>query len=787
MHKPELLAPAGSKEALIAAIENGADAVYFGGEVFGARHDAGLTLEEIKWAIDYTHINKAKAYVTVNTLIKDSEFKRVSEFLQFLCNAGADAVIVQDMGILKLLKDQLPQLPVHTSTQMTIHNIEGMQYLEDMGVKRVVLARELSLAEIRKIKSQTNTEIEVFIHGAMCISYSGQCLFSSMIGDKSGNRGYCTQPCRRKYTIDGAKGHLLSPKDLNISESIGHLIESGIDSFKIEGRLKHPEYVAGVVRIYRKLIERYFENPAGFKVSYDEQQTLRQLFNRGFTEGYFFGNPGGNLMSRIQPHNQGTYLGNVVKYDRERKFAYIHIEQPLRIGDGIGTQGRGTGTTVRSMYIDNQSVESTPACATVKIPMEKIVYSNETVFKTYDFRLMESFRIKDASRKIPLNMSFTAKQGKPVTLSITDGVNQVTQKGDVPEKAKGSPISEDSINQHLKKLGNTFFEPENIVIDLDNDIFIPISQLNTLRRTAVKKLEDELTRKWKRKCIKPDITFDSRDIQTKTKPLLSVNTCSLESFKAAVDGGADVVYFGGENFTDSPLTPEDYQSAIEYGKQKGVKVYLNAPRIDKKLGESDQLNKLYELYLDQNPDGFLVANPGALHRLHNSTDKSLVIDYPLNVFNRLAMAHYSEQCQRVTLSPELTLDEIKQMASKGPVECLVHGFFPLMVLEHDLLGELFPDERMHEALMEDEKGFTYPVKIDEQKRTYVMNSRELCMLSHIPELIDGGVNCLRIEAKTYNKKTTGKLTQSYRKAIDNGTTGHCGGKYSTGHYFSGVL
>ncbi len=261
----------------------------------------------------------------------------------------------------------------------------------------------------------------------------------------------------------------------------------------------------------------------------------------------------------------------------------------------------------------------------------------------------------------------------------------------------------------------------------------------------------------------------------------------IESFKAGVDGGADVVYFGGENFTDSTLTPEDYQSAIEYGKQKGVEVYLSTPRIDKKLDELGELKTLNELSTNQNPDGFLVANPGALHRLHNSTDKTLIIDYPLNVFNRLAMTHYLEYCQRVTLSPELTLDEIKQMAPHGPVECIVHGFFPLMVSEHDLLGELFPDDKVHDAILEDEKGFTYPVKTDEQKRTYVMNSRELCMLNHIPDLIDAGVSCLRIEAKTYDKKTTGKLTQSYRKAIDNGTMGHCGGKYSTGHYFSGVL
>lgn len=779
MYKPELLAPAKSKEALIAAIENGADAVYFGGPTLSARHDAALAPDELEWAIDYAHINKVKAYITVNTLIKDLELEKASGYLQFLCNAGADAVLVQDIGIMRLLKDQLPQLPVHASTQMTIHNVEGVRYLEKMGVKRIVLARELSLDEIRRIKSQTDTEIEVFIHGALCFSYSGQCLFSSMTGDKSGNRGYCTQPCRRKYTIDGAKGHLLSPRDLNISEHIGHLIESGIDSFKIEGRLKHPEYVAGVVRIYRNLIDRYLENPAGFHVSYNEQHTLRQLFNRGFTQGYFFGNPGGNLMSRQQPHNQGTYLGQVVKYDRERKFAYIDIEQPLRIGDGIGTQGRGTGTTVRSMYINNQGVESTPACATVKIPMEKTVYRNETVFKTYDFRLMESLGVKDVMKKIPINMLFTAKHGEPAALCITDGENEVMLTGDIPQQAKGTRISEDSIIRQLKKLGNTIFKPENIKVDLEADIFIPISQLNTLRRTAVKRLEEECSKKWKRTCSKPGIIFDNLEIQkTPLLPLLSVNTCSLETFKAAVDGGADVVYFGEENFTGHLLTEEDYRFAIEYGKEKGVEVYLGTPRISKKPEISGS-------FPDQN--GFLVANTGVLHSLPDSGKKSLVIDYPLNVFNRLAMAHYLEHCQRVTLSPELTLDEIKQIAPYGMVECIVHGFFPVMVSEHDLLGELFPDDRLHEALLEDVKGFKFQVKKDGGGRTYIMNSREMCMLDHIPELIEAGVSCLRIEAKTYDRKTTGKLTELYRKAIDNRTNGHCGGGSTSGHYLKGVL
>ncbi len=354
------------------------------------------------------------------------------------------------------------------------------------------------------------------------------------------------------------------------------------------------------------------------------------------------------------------------------------------------------------------------------------------------------------------------------------------QTGDIPQRAKGTRISGDSIIRQLKKLGNTIFKPENIKVNLDEDIFIPISQLNTLRRTAVKRLEEECTKNWKRTCSKPGIIFNSREIQNKPlQPLLSVNTCSLETFKAAVDGGADVVYFGEENFTGHLLTEEDYQYAIEYGKEKGVEVYLGTPRIAKKPGGFDS-------FPDHN--GFLVANMGILHSLLESGKKSLVIDYPLNVFNRLAMAHYLEHClKRVTLSPELTLDEIKQIAPHGIVECIVHGFFPVMVSEHDLLGELFPDDRLHDALLEDAKGFTFQVKKDGDGRTYIMNSRELCMLDHIPELIEAGVSCLRIEAKMYDRKTTGKLTELYRKAIDTRTYGHCGAGSTSGHYFRGVL
>ena len=782
MKKPELLAPVGSREALIAAIENGADAVYFGGSAFSARHDAALS--DVEWAIDYAHTRGVKAYVAVNTVIKDSELEKASQYLQFLCNAGADAVIVQDLGILNLIREQLPELPVHASTQMTIHNIEGVKFLKDLGVKRVVLARELTLDEITRIKSETGIEIETFIHGALCFSYSGQCLLSSMIGGRSGNRGHCAQPCRKRYRIEGANGHLLSPKDLNLSEHTGELIEAGVDSFKIEGRLKRPEYVAGVVRTYRTLIERYIENPSGFHVTDSEKHTLLQLFNRGFTTGYFSGNPGNSLMSRRQAHNQGTYLGTVVDYDRDRNFAVIQVEEPLRTGDGIGTEGRATGVTVRSMYIDNIRVDRTPSCATVKIPMDKYLHKNETVYKTYDSRLMDSLETKESITKIPITMSFSAKSGEPVTLRVTDGKNEININGERPTKSKGSPITEEAVLKQLEKLGNSIFEAKEIKVELGDDVFIPISQLNNIRREAVKKLENEHTSSWKRKCKKPEITVVGNAV--KTKPLLSVNTCTLDTFKAAVDGGADVVYFGGEVFGNKQPTDEDYNYAVEYGKEKGVEVYLSAPRIVKDMKE---------LKLNPDADGFLVPNPGILYHLKNPVgDKKLIMDYPFNVFNRLTMSHLLEHSQRVTLSPELTLDEIKDVTPYGQTECLVHGFFPLITSEHNLLKHLFPEDKIRETMVKDNKGFEFPVKTDGQGRTYIMNSRELCMLEYIPDLIKAGISCLRIEAKMYGENTTRKLTQQYRKAIDAALEGgkvqdKCSdsGKQTTGHYFRGVV
>ncbi len=803
MHTPELLAPVGSKEALMAAVENGADAVYFGGRLFSARQYASnFNREELEWAIDYAHVRGVRAYVTVNTLIKDSELDEACDYLHFLCNAGADAVIVQDMGILKLLREQLPQLPVHASTQMTIHNVEGVKFLQDMGVKRVVLARELSLEEIQRIKAETGIEIETFIHGALCFSYSGQCLLSSMIGGRSGNRGYCAQPCRKKYRAGDVEGYLLSPKDLNMSGHIPDLVEAGIDSFKIEGRMKRPEYVAGVVRVYRRLIDRYVEAPGKFFVSESEKHTLLQLFNREFTTGYFFGNPGSGLMSRKYPHNRGTELGYVVDYDQRKKLVSIFLKSGLQVGDGIGAGLRETGITVRSIYLGNKRVSSAKPGSIVTIPLDHEVAGKEPVFKTYDSGLMASLELKNI-RKIPVRIAFEAHIEEHAKLLINDRENEITVQGAVVNRADKKPLSRSSISDQLIKLGNTIFDAQEINIETDENIFLPISLLNSLRREAISRLERTRTQKWKRRCIKPGIPAWQKFCGT-IRPILSVNTGSIRSFEAAVNGGADVVYIGGEMFARSQMNEderrfiekEDYYHAIEYGRKKGVKVLFDTPRIIKNIDEL-RVKEFFSLKIsrrdgeDITPDGFLVSNPGVLYylRILNSTIP-IVIDHTFNIFNRLTMGFLSTFSQRVTLSPELTLKEIAQLAHFGPVECFVQGNFPLMVSEHDLAGDIFSRGSSQDICLKDEKGFIFPVRTDMQGRTYILNSRDLCMLEYVQDLIKAGVNSMRIDARTYDPRTTEKITQAYREAIDKSTVNRkCSDlvEHTTGHYFRGVL
>ena len=412
---PELLSPAGTFVSLPAGIQNGADAVYMGASKFGARAYAGNFSDfELAAGIDYAHVFGKKVYVTLNTLYKDEELDEVMSLFTELYERGIDSVIVQDLGLLARLYEKFPHFPIHASTQMTVHNSHHASFLKKHGVVRVVPARENSISELKAIQN-IGVEIETFIHGALCICYSGQCLFSSLVGSRSGNRGKCAQPCRKRYELltDGKSistegQYLLSPKDLNASENLAKLAEIGVDAFKIEGRMKKPEYVAGVVSVYRRLLDRIFSDdfdPAADKPTADENETLRKLFNRGFTDGYFLSNPKNKLMSRKLPYNKGILIGKILSVDRRKSQITVSLVSDLSAHDGISigdigkemnsTEDPRRGFTVKKMYVGRSICSKANAGDMVDIPASVLFEEasgafpvvGDPVYKTFDFEL----------------------------------------------------------------------------------------------------------------------------------------------------------------------------------------------------------------------------------------------------------------------------------------------------------------------------------------------------------------------------------------------------------------
>ncbi|KJR45246.1 Protease [Desulfosporosinus sp. I2] len=432
----ELLAPAGSFEAFKAAVENGADAVYLGGKSFNARASAAnFDIEELQKAVRYAHERQAKVYVTVNILIADQEFQELLNYLYTLYEIGVDAVILQDVGVAELIHMILPEMETHASTQMTVNTSWGVQHLESLGFNRVVLARETSAAEMKAIAEQTPLDLEVFVHGALCIGYSGQCLMSSFIGGRSGNRGTCAQPCRMTYQLVNERKenlliqkstgeHLLSPRDLNLAEELTVLKQVGVHSLKVEGRMKRPEYVATVIRLYRQaidrigVVDRQEGSAAAPLLTPGEHQELLQVFNRDFTSGYFKENLGAELMSYSRPNNRGTRLGRVTRLEAGR--LSLKLEAALHPGDGIEFwTGRGReGVTVGLIWKDQIVITEGLPGETVQIEFSGVAQPGDRVFKTNDALLMEkarqSFQEGREQRKSPLALRLSGHEGEKI-------------------------------------------------------------------------------------------------------------------------------------------------------------------------------------------------------------------------------------------------------------------------------------------------------------------------------------------------------------------------------------
>ncbi|MDO9517981.1 MAG: DUF3656 domain-containing protein [Methanosarcinaceae archaeon] len=813
---PELLAPAGDMESLIAAVENGADAVYFGANIFSARAFAGnFSVDGIVNAIDYAHLRGVKAYVTVNTLIKDSEMDNAINLLYQLSEFGADAVIIQDMGLLSKVKELSIDIPIHASTQMTTHNIGGVKFLEEMGVKRVVLAREMSLDDIKDIKKNTNIEIETFIHGALCISYSGQCLFSSIIGGRSGNRGHCAQPCRKKYKLrengnvvrtDGE--YLLSPKDLNTTAILPQLIDAGIDSFKIEGRMKRPEYVAGVVQTYRRLIDRYMGDPSEYFVTKDESMRLAQLFNRGFTSLYFLGMPRTDLMSRKKPYNRGIPIGTAIGYDLQSGRMRVDLSGELNTGDGIGIEDGAveTGEVVYNMYEDDMKINHADAGMVVDILSDTQIRTGSTVYKTLDKTLMESlqktFKSTIPIRKIPVAITAKAVAGEPFELKIEDiDFNMVHLKSKyMVEKAVKNPTTKEQITQQLTKFGNTVFDIFTINVNVDDDIFIPISQLNDIRKDAVSRLDNTRVAQWRRiphARYNSMMSYPADEDRADKKPVLAVSVDSMRDVNNAISGGADVVYLDSEFIQYEDKT--DIETATEKIHKAGRKIYFDTPRIVKD-SKRVLVKDIFHMAKILGADGVVVSNSGTF-KYAKKMGLEIILDSPFNVFNKNSLDLWTKMgAKMIVLSPELTLDEIWKIAPFGNTECIVHGRLELMESEHCIVGGMYggacPEPcKENDFELVDEKRYTFPIKMDSDCRMHVLNSKVLCMLDDIPKIIESGVSSIRIDAKSIDDEDVETIVRSYRNAIDkcfeNGGKNFVTCKELTkdatkGHYFRGV-
>ncbi len=821
----ELLAPAGTWEAFVAAVENGANAVYLAGKNFGARAYADNFDEEtLPKAVHYAHLHSVAIHVTVNTVVDDSELADLKKYLLYLYNTEVDAIIVQDLGVAALAHSLVPNLTLHASTQMSVNTLEGVQMLAKLGFKRVVLARETSLEDIKYICQNSPIEIETFIHGAICVCYSGECLMSSLIGGRSGNRGRCAQPCRLPYELVNEKGenllagtdaghYLLSPRDLKTIELIPELIEAGVTSFKIEGRMKKPEYVAIVVQNYRKAIDDYLKQKP-FPLEQANKE-LSQIFNRDFTTAYLKRHLGKNMISDKRPNNRGLLVGRVLSYNPRQQLAEIKLSEALSIGDKLDfwvKVGGRVNTDITKIFYHEKPVKEARAGQTVYVPLDQAVHPHDRVFKILDAKLWQKAHAFQETTGIPLSMHITAQVNKPLQLQLIDEQgNQVTVTSDfiVPLALKRATTEAD-VHKQLNRLGNSGYFLKKLICSLSADIMLPASVLNKLRRDGIDKLNDLRLQNYHHAHI--DHTDKFYQLRKRTLPLpkraeLVVCVDTLEKAKTALQNGAPHLLLHLASYHHRMLTLAECRSIVELAQAKHVPLSLALPRI---------LNVRQQTFLFQFLEKLLVfpfqtiyAQTLAQIKLCRQFSHPIWADTSLNVFNNAAIdALQTENISGIVLSPELNLNQLKNIIRHTdlPMECLVYGNLELMISEYcsigSFLGELdtgkckMPCDKGH-YFFKDRKGEKFPLVTDQFCHMYVLNGRELNMLNHLPQLQQAGLSRLRLDARYINAKRLPELITAYESVLKGGNSylknnkqiieKIIGPNYTRGHFFRGVI
>lgn len=807
----ELLAPAGTMENFMAALESGADAIYLGGKVFNARaHAANFGIDELREAVRLAHILDVSVYVTVNILIGDTELKDLEQYIKDLDSIGVDAIIVQDLAVAEIAKRVAPNIHLHGSTQMTAATLDAVRFYESLGFTRVVLARELSLKEIQHICKHCKAEIEVFVHGALCVCYSGQCLMSSFIGGRSGNRGACAQPCRLPYELLDSKGesvlpkheaYLLSPKDLNYSEHMNELVAAGVTSFKVEGRMKKVSYVRQVIGTYREILDEA-------SIHENQRKALASGFNRGFSTAYLEDTVGRQMMTVVAPNHQGKPIGE--SYTKKGE-VYLSLTEPIEQGSLVKIlQSNGSVTYY--------TVDDEWTCVSDTLykgrPAEGLavgrLYLASTPKNTKSRGLQEFTRKYDMS--VYLSVGSNGETNYTELTAILDSGLSVTVTNEyVPAIANKVPTSLEKVTEQLGRLGNTLFRLSYVDIP-DGPYMWPASVLNALRRDAVTALETALithhVESWQALQVTGDVDYDFKaqhELSYDTCPMISARVDEIEGVKAAISGGAQKIVFGGDRLSRTPYALSIYDEVARLCAQSDVICTFATPRVVKD-DEVEAYTHTLEAIVQAHPDSISIHVPQALLWLRElGYTGAIEADTGLNIFNTPTL-HFWEQLHMSCVNPsqELTLKQITELAkhSHVPIETMIHGYTEMMISEYCAIASFVgtgskvncPMPCVKESYsLKDRKGEIFPIRTDPYCRMHIMNSHEMDMRAYVPMLLQKGISILRVDGRHMKPSYVKDIVSQY-VGIATGTMeappkkiDSQGESITRGHYFRGIL
>lgn len=701
----ELLSPAGSEEGMRAVIAAGADAVYMGGQRFGARAYAqNPDQSSLLYDIDYCHIHGRKLYLTVNTLLREDELKKeLYDFILPCYERGLDAVLVQDPGVFCFIREHFPSLPIHASTQMSVQSSDGAKLLSQMGASRIVPARELTLDEIRDIHASSDIEIECFVHGALCYSYSGRCLMSSMIGGRSGNRGRCAQPCRLPYLLreNGSSGCLLSLKDINTLRILPQLIEAGICSFKIEGRMKRPEYAAGVTSVYRKYIDMYLssgKDASRYRVDPEDEQLLLELFNRGgFSEGYYDPSGQGEMLSGIRPDHAGTTAACVTGTDRGA--ILLRAAEDLYTGDALLLEG--AGEHVMKEDVRRNEVFSVRTKARLK--------KGQAIPRVRCEKLLSEIRERfiETEVKEKIKGNFEIRSGQPAILTVLCKASSVCVRGETAQAALSRAVSEEELRRQLMKTGGTPFQFEDLKVSCEDGLFISMKSINELRRKALSLLQEEILSEFLRIPEEKEQTGNpgsgatemTTEKDEESVPVLTA-FCSEESqIIGLLSSSVSDIYADSLIWMDARSTVPFREMARRI-RESGKRCILALPPVWRNKVKKDFFSLFSEEDLDS-AQGFLLRCTDQLYAFaaekghsdeheYHPEGKILIADANLYAWNREAAAFFKAHGIRlITVPLELNEAQIRALSDgEGRIpwdEMVVYGRAPLMISAQCLL------------------------------------------------------------------------------------------------------